>query len=585
MGIEKKDPANFSPSVKIPTKVGSFRFWCQKVLPLVYDDSLSYYELLCKVVDYLNNTIADVNTLGTDVDNLNKAYNELQSYVNNYFSTLDVQKEINKKLDEMAADGSLLSLFSNYMIYTVINVEALKSTNLLNGSKIKTLGYYNINDGGGSEYYITNEQPNEYYEKLNNGNYAVLNKNANNVRQFGAYGDGVHDDTNSIQNCINARNSVIIDNGTYLISNTIYLKNGQTITGFNSELWDTTKTVILSEITNNQPAITTSELKNNALDYYNKNNDSQTKNCKISNIKVLGKNRPFCGILLSGYNAILDNVICQGFTIGLSIITSYWSHISKCNFTDNEIGIMLNNVNFNVDFNDIWVQFGADYKTHTIINSFLEQVYANSETTINFPTGISLINESGFNYNNIYIEAEQNAIDCGNYTDIYGGLIQFEAISKNILNISGTKQIQFYSTRCFERGETNDSKWVNYNNVQYNQITVVSGNTRLKNNYSNYNTVSNIPMYANYNNVINERFTDSEILEVDCNQLSGGCYYINGYGNTKNAPVKDYFFLICCGIKDTVRGQIAWVYNTLYFRTQNINTGIWDEWISLHPSS
>ena len=68
MGIVKNDPANFNPVVKIPTKVDSFRFWCQKVLPLVYDDSLSYYELLCKVVDYLNNTIDDVNTLGTDVD-------------------------------------------------------------------------------------------------------------------------------------------------------------------------------------------------------------------------------------------------------------------------------------------------------------------------------------------------------------------------------------------------------------------------------------------------------------------------------------------------------------------------------------
>ena len=37
-----------------------FRFWCQKVLPLVYDDSLSYYELLCKVVAYLNNTREDL---------------------------------------------------------------------------------------------------------------------------------------------------------------------------------------------------------------------------------------------------------------------------------------------------------------------------------------------------------------------------------------------------------------------------------------------------------------------------------------------------------------------------------------------
>ena len=131
MGIEMKDPANFSPSVEIPAKVDSFRFWCQKVLPLVYDDSLSYYELLCKVVDYLNNTIADVNTLGTDVDNLNKAYNELQSYVNDYFSTLDVQNEINNKLDVMAQDGSLSALiqplFDTYK--TEINNEVNQQNN------------------------------------------------------------------------------------------------------------------------------------------------------------------------------------------------------------------------------------------------------------------------------------------------------------------------------------------------------------------------------------------------------------------------------------------------------------------------
>lgn len=560
-----------------------FRFWCQKVLPLVYDDSLSYYEILCKVVDYLNKTMENVNKLSENFDELQSAFNTLKKYIEEYFDNLDIQEEINKKLDEMATDGTLLSLFSKYMVYSVNNVEELKNTNLVNGSRVKTLGYYTINDGGGADYYISNVKPTNYYEKLNNGNYAILNKNANNVKQFGAYGDGVHDDTISIQNCINERDSILIDNGSYLISNTIYLKNGQTITGSNSELWDNTKTVILSEITSNKPAITTSEVKNNALDYYDKSNNSQTKNCKISNVKILGKNRPFCGILLSGYNAILDNVICQGFTIGLSIITSYWSHISNCNFTDNEIGIMLNNVNFNTNFNNIWIQFGTDYKSHTIINSFLEQVYAGSETTINYPTGISLINQSGFTYNNIYIEAEQNAIDCGNYTDIYGGLIQFEAISKNILTISGTKPVQFYSTRCFERGETNNSKWVNYNNVQYNQITVVSGNTRLENNYSNYNTVSNIPMYANYGSVINERFSASNISEVDCNELAGGCYYINGYSDkTKNAPVQDYFFLMCCGVKDKVRGQIAWVYNNFYFRAQNINTGAWNDWFPVN---
>ena len=89
-----------------------FRYWCQKVLPLVYDDSLSYYELLCKVVDYLNKTMEDVETLHGDVTNLHTAYEQLQNYVNTYFSTLDVQQEINNKLDVMATDGTLSNLLA-----------------------------------------------------------------------------------------------------------------------------------------------------------------------------------------------------------------------------------------------------------------------------------------------------------------------------------------------------------------------------------------------------------------------------------------------------------------------------------------
>lgn len=47
-----------------------FRFWCQKVLPLVYDESLSYEELLCKVVAYLNGVIEDVNQIPEYIQSL-----------------------------------------------------------------------------------------------------------------------------------------------------------------------------------------------------------------------------------------------------------------------------------------------------------------------------------------------------------------------------------------------------------------------------------------------------------------------------------------------------------------------------------
>jgi hypothetical protein len=104
---------NFTPELQPYKQTGSFKFWCQKVLPLVYDDSLSYYELLCKVVNYLNNVIQNADGLYEDVQALQNAYNELQNYVNNYFDNLDVQNEIDNKLDEMAESGVLSGILRN----------------------------------------------------------------------------------------------------------------------------------------------------------------------------------------------------------------------------------------------------------------------------------------------------------------------------------------------------------------------------------------------------------------------------------------------------------------------------------------
>ena len=39
------------------------RAWCQKVLPTVFDDSLSYYELLCKIAHELNIVIDNTNNI------------------------------------------------------------------------------------------------------------------------------------------------------------------------------------------------------------------------------------------------------------------------------------------------------------------------------------------------------------------------------------------------------------------------------------------------------------------------------------------------------------------------------------------
>ena len=61
-----------------------FRFWCQKVLPLVYDDSLSYYEVLCKVVDYINKIINDENSVIAEINELKAEIAVIQKWIDDF---------------------------------------------------------------------------------------------------------------------------------------------------------------------------------------------------------------------------------------------------------------------------------------------------------------------------------------------------------------------------------------------------------------------------------------------------------------------------------------------------------------------
>lgn len=100
-------------------KSKNFREWCNHtipVLPQVYGDELSYYELLNKVIERLND-------IGITI-------NELIDYVNHYFDSLDVQSMINKKLDEMAQDGTLESLIMPVYTYDLTKLKSFDSNDI-----------------------------------------------------------------------------------------------------------------------------------------------------------------------------------------------------------------------------------------------------------------------------------------------------------------------------------------------------------------------------------------------------------------------------------------------------------------------
>ena len=88
-------------------KNSPFRFWCQKVLPLVYDDSLSYYELLCKVVGKLNELAENQNNLSDEIKEVAKDLDDfkaqvpgmveakVEEWLNNYITTHGLVNSVN----------------------------------------------------------------------------------------------------------------------------------------------------------------------------------------------------------------------------------------------------------------------------------------------------------------------------------------------------------------------------------------------------------------------------------------------------------------------------------------------------------
>ena len=54
--------------MQINKMVTPLRFWCYKIIPLVYDNSLSYYESLCKIREKLNEVIKVTNDIPEYID-------------------------------------------------------------------------------------------------------------------------------------------------------------------------------------------------------------------------------------------------------------------------------------------------------------------------------------------------------------------------------------------------------------------------------------------------------------------------------------------------------------------------------------
>lgn len=124
-----------------------------------------------------------------------------------------------------------LSKFKLPIGYYKSVAEMKTSETAIVGRPCVTLGYYEPNDGGGGVYIIRQKKENDVDDGgsvlfLDNGNVAeLIIEGAVNVKQFGANGDGVHDDTAAFVAASKAGVNAIIPHGSYVVDNGVVFDN------------------------------------------------------------------------------------------------------------------------------------------------------------------------------------------------------------------------------------------------------------------------------------------------------------------------------------------------------------------------
>lgn len=269
---------NNNINLKPTEKMGYINFWCQKVIPLVFDDSLSYYEAICKFMQKLNEVISALNNNAECIDELqdkyiilqrnfdalevkweefktyienefntfkteittkeenfettiNNEFNTFKTYVENYLNNIDVQSYVNIKIDQLAESGYFSTLLTN-LGFNPDNYLAKNNTTVYvptNDYNPATKKYVDEHSSEGTVYTAGNgiEIQNN---TISSTNYKAINNYSGIRTDMIQVGSVTNMRQNSNNNCIG------YDNTFGAVNNNIVLGNDNNISGTGSRV-------------------------------------------------------------------------------------------------------------------------------------------------------------------------------------------------------------------------------------------------------------------------------------------------------------------------------------------------------------
>ena len=216
-------------------------------IPTSYKLGITIEEQILAIGEYLETRVYPaLNNNAEALAELQNLFVLLKNYVTNFIDDLDVQEEVNNKLDEMAESGQLAELITQYvqlqglLCFNTLN-DLKNAENLINGSFVKTFGSNEIGDGIMYFYKVRNVTNTDVIDNLqivSLTNYpllvaerisSVLENDKTNPIFYGADPTGTIDSSTAINNCIQANKGGTINfsQGTYLVNQTINLPYNQ----------------------------------------------------------------------------------------------------------------------------------------------------------------------------------------------------------------------------------------------------------------------------------------------------------------------------------------------------------------------
>lgn len=271
-----------------------------------------------------NKLIEQWKAMQKNFDNLQDAFNDLKSYVQDYFKNLDVQEEINNKLNNMVNSGEIDAIFAKYFSIKipVLNVsKMIEIDNPVIGTYYSTLNYYE-NDNVESTFIVVENRENAFCIASKNG---LFFKNVS-PAYVEKYGIKPNNNESSVLNTTILSNMLsILKNAIFNPSNDYYFTTIEIPRSVSVD-FNNAKIHCVSIIINNTPR-----------------NDNDICSC-IKN----------CVLYCSGDTGIkmtntlrvtIENIMFMDFTVGIHFISGYeciFKNIRAIGNNKNQIGIKIN---------------------------------------------------------------------------------------------------------------------------------------------------------------------------------------------------------------------------------------------------